>query len=164
MRQYALWLTHAPDAELTRPPGHGYRRRYPLNADRVAEASRLAGRRIFPEWVRLLEQRGDFRTYFEELRTRPRYRARQLAQFELVANIEARREALAHARRIGDARAIEQLTRWIVELALRPPRSRAKARPAIVISLGAPAKTLPDPEPSECDIEVELIESPDHRE
>ena len=71
---------------------------------------RLAGRRIFPEWVRLLEQRADFRTYFEEAaNSAPLLRARQLAQLELVANIEARREALAEALRAGDIKAIEAL-------------------------------------------------------
>lgn len=165
MRQYALWLVHTTDAELTRLPGHGYRKRYPSNEDRVAEATRLAGRRIFPEWVRLLEQRADFRTYFERLRTRPRFRARQLAQLELVANIEARREALAEALRAGDIKAIEALTRWAIELALRPTRSRRKRLPPIVISRGQPAKRRSEPEPSaDSDVEVELLESPDRWE
>lgn len=153
MRFYAQWLAGQPSAELTRPQGMGYRHRQPFNAERVAHASTLAGRRIFPEWVRLIEKREDFRTYFDRLRSRPRFLARELLGRQMVENVEARRKALEAARQAGDLIEIERLTRWVVELAFRRPRVRSKPLPPITIAIGDARRPAPEA-PGNCDHEL----------
>jgi hypothetical protein len=138
-KRYAHWLAKHPDAELTRPPGMGYRRRRPSNVERVAELSRILGRRIHPEWIRFLEKRADFVAYFERLQTNPRFLARELSLQKIAGSILARCAALEEAQRLGDVKAIELHTRWVVELAFRPKRTRRPRIPPVVIQIGRPA-------------------------
>jgi hypothetical protein len=167
-RRYAIWLAQHPHAELTRAPGNGYRWRYPVNAERVAEASQLAGRRIFPYWVRILEQRRDFHRYFERLQSNPSFLAREILHPEIPKGLQARQGALVWAmRKVEDGtatrrdyRTIEQLTRWVLELAYRPPKPRRQPSP-IVIHLAQQPRSESDntrtPE-EPLDVEAEEIE------
>jgi hypothetical protein len=140
------------------PPGEGYRQRHPLNAVRVAKLSEIMGRRMHPEWVRRVEKRADFVLYYGRLRANPRFLARELASRKLYEEFKARQAALEQAQRSGDWRTVEQLTRWVVDLAFRPHRRRRNPAPQTVIYLNAVPNPEPKPTTEEIDTDVEAEE------
>ena len=148
MYRYAMWLAEHPDAVLSTPGFRGGQRGHPTVSERTAKASLEAKRRIRTRAITTLEQRPDFRAYFEKLRGDVAFLAREVARKRITKNLEARDAALdAAAGRIempdgttryivADVKAVEQLTRPYLELAFPKKEREGEQKPTVVIHLG----------------------------
>jgi hypothetical protein len=174
MHRYALWLAEHPDAWLTEKGGKGGYRGYPTRAQRTAKASAEAKRKISGPLCQRLEQRDDFRAYFQKLREDAAFKAKQVADRDIVFNLEARGAALRSVANkvtmpdgterwvVDDPKIVEQMTRPYLELAYPKKGAETEKPPTIVLHLGSgDAKKLLGltSEPEAVDVEYEIIEN-----
>lgn len=183
MMQYAQWLAQQPGAELSVPGGR--KRGHPTIAERQAVVNKMARRKIQIALVWMLEQRPDFASYFEKMRTDAVFLVKETLKQDLLLNVEARRVGLerasdlqideatgepvrdAQGRRVYgpmlDVKEVRQYTEFIPQVAFPKQAPREDAAPRIVIHLGSKdAKALIERalgEPEIQDVEYEVIES-----
>jgi hypothetical protein len=167
MYKYLQWLAQQPEAVLSRKLEPGQRaplgRPRPYTQERTAAASKFACRGITQRMIRELEQRKDAVEYFEKLRADVQFQAREAMKQDVMEGIEARREALQHARAREqpmrapdgtvvvhpdtgkpvmetlppDGKLIDTMTRWIPELAFPKKVDSAEQAPRVVIHLNS---------------------------
>jgi hypothetical protein len=174
MLRYAQWLIQQPEAELAIPNKGSRKRMGPRISERTAYASLTAKRRITKEYINVLEQRADFRDYFDKCRADVAFLTKELMKRSIHVAVEAREEALGRASgRIEmpdgtvqygtmDIKAVNDLTRWVPEVAFPKKDATAEKPPTIVLHLGDGASrkllgTLGQEEPQ--DVEYEVIEN-----
>jgi hypothetical protein len=174
MLRYAQWLIQQPEAELAIPNKGSRKRMGPRISERTAYASLTAKRRITKEYINVLEQRADFRDYFDKCRADVAFLTKELMKRSIHVAVEAREVALERASgRIQmpdgstqygamDIKAVNDLTRWVPEVAFPKKDATAEKPPTIVLHLGDGASrkllgTLGQEEPQ--DVEYEVIEN-----
>jgi hypothetical protein len=174
MLRYAQWLIQQPEAELAIPNKGSRKRMGPRISERTAYASLTAKRKINKDYINTLEQRPDFREYFDKCRADVAFLTKELMKRSVHVAVEAREEALGRASgrvempdgsvRYGemDIKAVNDLTRWVPEVAFPKKDLAAEKPPTIVLHLGDGASrkllgTLGQEEPQ--DVEYEVIEN-----
>jgi hypothetical protein len=174
MLRYAQWLIQQPEAELAIPNKGSRKRMGPRISERTAYASLTAKRRITKEYINVLEQRADFRDYFDKCRADVAFLTKELMKRSIHVAVEAREVALERASgrilmpdgttQYGtmDIKAVNDLTRWVPEVAFPKKDLAAEKPPTIVLHLGDGASrkllgTLGQEEPQ--DVEYEVIEN-----
>jgi hypothetical protein len=174
MLRYAQWLIQQPEAELAIANKGGRKRLGPRISERTAYASLTAKRKIGKEYINVLEQRADFREYFDKCRADVAFLTKELMKRSVHVAVEAREEALKRASgRVDmpdgsvayiamDVKSVNDLTRWVPEVAFPKKDATAEKPPTIVLHLGDGASrkllgTLGQEEPQ--DVEYEVIEN-----
>jgi hypothetical protein len=174
MLRYAQWLLQQPEAELAIPNKGSRKRMGPTVTERVAKASLEAKRVIRARSITSLEQRPDFREYFDKCRGDVAFLLRETMKLSAHRAVEARDKALERASgrqempdgtvMYGemDIRAVNDLTRWVPEVAFPKKEQGAEKAPTIILHLGgqSAAKLLGVAnEPEIPDVEYEVIEN-----
>jgi hypothetical protein len=144
MRGYAEWLALQSGR--------------PALTERQAIANKLARDKVSPKAIRHLEQRVDFRDYYDRLAAGAVTAARAKLEAESPWYVEKHREGLEAALKEGDYKAIPNFTGPVLER-VWPRREAPIVATQITINLSARQQTDLTQPPPEL-LEAEVIEEP----